>query len=281
MKKWGFFVVVLLLLGGAVIKYIPLKAEGDDEASDPRPDSNTFEMITKSQIYEGNLLLVNKEHPLQENGVRSDIVKLTDEDDLIAGYGLLNTKLRLSRMVAEAFDRMVQDAAKDRVNHFLLSSGYRDFSEQEKLYKEKGGGSALPAGRSEHNLGLSLDIGSSKSEMSRAPEGRWLKENAWKYGFILRYPEDKTAITGIKYEPWHFRYVGLPHSAIMQENNMVLEQYIDYLREHGSFTEEVEGQSYEVLYYPVQQNRMIRIPANRRYEISGNNVDGIIVTVQK
>lgn len=281
MKKWGFFIVILLLLGGVVIKFIPLQTEGDNEASDSRPDSNTFEMITKSQVYKGNLLLVNKDYPLEEQGTLTDIVKLSDENDLMTGYGLMNTKLRLSRMVAEAFVRMVQDAAKDGVNHFLLSSGYRDFSEQEKLYKEKGGDSALPAGRSEHNLGLSLDIGSSKSEMSRAPEGKWLKENAWKYGFILRYPEDKTAITGIKYEPWHFRYVGLPHSAIMQKKHMVLEQYIDYLREHGSYTEEVDGQSYEVLYYPVKKNVMIRIPANRRYEISGNNVDGIIVTLQK
>jgi D-alanyl-D-alanine carboxypeptidase len=116
--------------------------------------------------------------------------------------------------------------------------------------------------------------------MNRAPEGKWLKENSWKYGFILRYPEDKTAITGIKYEPWHFRYVGLPHSAIMQEKDMVLEEYWDFLKEQKTFTTTVDHQTYEISYYPVSQNITIQVPANGRYEISGNNLDGVIVTVQ-
>ena len=76
---------------------------------------------------------------------------------------------------------------------------------------------ALPAGYSEHNLGLSLDIGSTQKKMEKAPEGKWIEENVWKHGFVLRYPKNKSNITGIQYEPWHIRYVGLPHSAIMQK----------------------------------------------------------------
>ncbi len=76
---------------------------------------------------------------------------------------------------------------------------------------------ALPAGYSEHNLGLSLDVGSTQKKMEKAPEGKWIEENVWKHGFVLRYPKNKSNITGIQYEPWHIRYVGLPHSAIMQK----------------------------------------------------------------
>lgn len=81
---------------------------------------------------------------------------------------------------------------------------------------------ALPAGHSEHNLGLALDVGSTQMKMDKAPEGEWIEENSWKYGFILRYPLDKTDVTGIQYEPWHIRYVGLPHSAIIREMNLDL-----------------------------------------------------------
>ncbi len=100
---------------------------------------------------------------------------------------------------------------------------------------------ALPAGYSEHNSGLSLDIGSGLTQMDRAPEGKWIEKNAWKYGFILRYPSDKTDVTGIQYEPWHIRYAGLPHSTIMQKMNLALEEYLDYLKEEESISASIEG----------------------------------------
>jgi zinc D-Ala-D-Ala carboxypeptidase len=115
--------------------------------------------------------------------------------------------------------------------------------------------------------------------MEDADEGKWIEKNAWKYGFILRYPEDKTEVTGILYEPWHIRYVGLPHSAIMKEKNLALEEYMDYLRETKSYSAKVDGEEYTVFYYPVSRNRAIDVPENKEYEISGNNVDGVIVTV--
>jgi D-alanyl-D-alanine carboxypeptidase len=96
----------------------------------------------------------------------------------------------------------------------------------------------------------------------------------------LRYPEDKTAVTGIKYEPWHFRYVGLPHSAIMQQKNMVLEEYLDFLKKQKSFTTTVDGEAYTISYYPVSHRTTIPKPAGRQYDISGDNMDGVIVTVK-
>ncbi|ANS73783.1 hypothetical protein AWM70_03680 [Paenibacillus yonginensis] len=234
--------------------------------------------LSEKQLYKGDLILVNQEHKLHKDGVMPDIVRLSKHPELLNGYGLLDNSIELSASVTEQFSRMVEAARKDGVDHFLISSGYRDFDKQDELYNQMGSDSALPAGYSEHNSGKSLDIGSTEQQMSKAPEGKWLKKNAWKYGFILRYPEDKTAITGIKYEPWHFRYVGLPHSAVMQEKNFTLEEYLDYIKEQQQIKVNVEGTDYEILYIPAAQKK-VQIPNNRGYTVSGDNSNGYIVTL--
>lgn len=236
MKKWVFLICIV------VIGYIVTQSPGWLQQKDDVPIEiqNTREKpagykvsVTgniQDQVHKGNLLLVNKQYPVHEEGVRSDIVYVADEDDLLRGYGIMDRNIMLSRLVAQEFGRMVEAAGKEGVRYFLVSSGYRDFAKQDELYQEKGGDYALPAGHSEHNLGLSLDVGSTLAAMNEAPEGAWLEKNAWKYGFVLRYPKDKVHITGIQYEPWHFRYVGLPHSAVMYRNNLVLEEYLDMLK---------------------------------------------------
>ncbi|MFE0560740.1 D-alanyl-D-alanine carboxypeptidase family protein [Paenibacillus sp. NPDC058910] len=252
---------------------------GSDTQSNPPSAVQTIR-VTDEQVTRGNLVLVNKDHPLDQGAVPKDIVTLFENKDLMHGYVVLDNTIRLSRSVAEKFGDMVETAGEDGVNRFMISSGYRDEGEQEQLYREKGSDYALPPGYSEHNLGLSMDIGSTQQSIDRSPEGKWLKEHAWAHGFILRYPEDKTEITGIQYEPWHFRYVGQPHSMIMKELNLTLEEYLDYLKEQSSYTTTVEGKEYEIKYVPVTSKDMeIEIPAGSEYEISGNNIDGIIVTV--
>lgn len=283
MKKRGIFLVFLLLLGCG--KPMPFQSvEVDDSklgihAEAPGAQSTIHLKITKEQIYKGNLLLVNKTYAIRAGSVAPDVVALARNRELLNGFALLDNTIRLPRSVAQSFAAMVQAADKEGVNHFMISSGYRDEAEQRKLYQDMGPDYALPAGHSEHNLGLSLDIGSSLKEMSQAPEGKWLLKNAWSYGFILRYPKDKTAITGIQYEPWHFRYVGLPHSRIMQERNWTLEEYLDYLSEHKSISATVDGKRYDILYTPVKGAATLSIPAGRRYDLSGNNIDGVIVTI--
>ncbi|WP_397330348.1 D-alanyl-D-alanine carboxypeptidase family protein [Paenibacillus lautus] len=252
---------------------------GSDTQSNPPSAVQTIR-VTDEQVTRGNLVLVNKDHPLDQGAVPKDIVTLFENKDLMHGYVVLDNTIRLSLSVAEKFGDMVEAAGEDGVNRFMISSGYRDEGEQEQLYREKGSDYALPPGYSEHNLGLSMDIGSTQQSIDRSPEGKWLKEHAWAHGFILRYPEDKTEITGIQYEPWHFRYVGQPHSMIMKELNLTLEEYLDYLKEQSSYTTTVEGKEYEIKYVPVTSKDMeIEIPAGSEYEISGNNIDGIIVTV--
>jgi zinc D-Ala-D-Ala carboxypeptidase len=284
MKKWGFLLVFALILV-FIFKILPIsqdKVENQiyEQNDNTAPENSQKIEITEEQIHQGNLLLVNSEYAVEQAGIQSDIINLFTNKKLTIGYQLLNNEIKLSEEIAGEFSEMIAAAEEDGVSNFLISSGYRDFDEQNRLYKEMGAAYALPAGHSEHNLGLALDVGSTQMKMKEAPEGEWIEENAWKNGFILRYPANKTDITGIQYEPWHIRYVGLPHSAIMQEMNLALEEYLDYLKEEKSISISVKGKKYTISYYPISQNGTIevKVPANEKYEISGNNMDGVIVT---
>jgi D-alanyl-D-alanine carboxypeptidase len=284
MKKWGFLLVFALFLV-FIFKILPISQDKVEVQLYEQNDNTAIENsqkieITEEQIHQGNLLLVNSEYDVQQAGIQSDIISLFTHNELNTGYQLLNNEIKLSEEIVEKFSEMIAAAEEDGVSNFLISSGYRDFDEQNRLYKEMGADYALPAGHSEHNLGLALDVGSTQMKMKEAPEGEWIEENSWKKGFILRYPANKTDITGIQYEPWHIRYVGLPHSAIMQGMNLALEEYLDYLKEEKSISIRVEGKKYTISYYPISQNGTIEVevPANEQYEISGNNIDGVIVT---
>ncbi|MBS9806071.1 M15 family metallopeptidase [Bacillus cereus] len=286
MKKWvfiSFFIACTICVGVYISplfqKEIDVKIVGKDELV--KAANTERKEITKEQIYKGDLLLVNRDYPVKKDSIRSDIINVNHNSELVRGYVIFDRNLRLSKDVVKKFLNVVDAAGKESVNHFLISSGYRDFQEQKQLYEKMGSDYALPAGYSEHNLGLSLDIGSTQKKMEKAPEGKWIEENVWKHGFVLRYPKNKSNITGIQYEPWHIRYVGLPHSAIMQKKNFTLEEYLEFLKEEKEVSTEVEGKKYTVSYYKVSENTKVNVPANKQYEISGNNMDGVIVTVQE
>lgn len=292
MKKWGLLLFLIACLGLAFVyitsiskdkvviqQYNPKEQDRlADQGHSERMDQIEIE---KEQIYQGNLLLVNKEYPIREESIRSDVVNLSRHNELTQGYVLLGSEMYLSEDVAHRFSEMIADAGIDGLHSFATTSGFRSFEEQNILYQQMGSDRALPPGYSEHNFGLALDVGSTQMKMEDAPEGKWIAKNAWKYGFILRYPKDKTEITGIQYEPWHIRYVGPPHSAIMYEKNLVLEEYLDYLKEEQDISVNVNGEKYTVSYYPVSQGLTIKVPVNHDYEISGNNMDGVIVTVNE
>lgn len=245
-------------------------------------DQETIKLtIHPEDVYKGNLVLVNQEYGIKENNVKNDLINLFKNQNLLADYGVLDKNIQLSKEVIVHFNTMVEAAKEDGVTNFLISSGYRSFKQQEKLYQEKGKEFALPAGFSEHQLGISLDVGSSKGKMENEDEGKWIAENAWKYGFILRYPKDKTAITGIEYEPWHIRFVGKPHSKIMHDKDYVLEEYLAFLKDKKNVEAVVDGIKYDISYYPITKPKSVIVPANYEYEISGDNFNGVVVTIHK
>ncbi|KMK76240.1 M15 family metallopeptidase [Alkalihalobacillus pseudalcaliphilus] len=284
MKKWA----ILLLSIVAIIAISHLLITSSEINIEPLASPKLAEIedweemtLSQSEISKGDLLLVNHEHPISELALPENVINLYDQNQFDLNFGLMNTDLWLPERMVLPFIEMIEEANSVGIHDFLMTSGFRGFASQEQLYEEKGSEFALPAGYSEHHLGLALDVGSKNGLMSEATEGKWLAKNAWKHGFILRYPEHKTDITGISYEPWHFRYVGLPHSAIMYEHDLVLEEYIEYVSGYQEgLLVTVNAKDYLILYYSLDTDeKQIHVPVNYPYEISGTNVEGIIVTI--
>ena len=225
-------------------------------------------------ITQGELILINRQYAFQ-----SDATDLVNLQKIIPNYIEITGDYLLNTRAAESLTALFKQAKKDGVQNFKINSAYRDFHLQQKIYEETGDKYALPAGYSEHQTGLALDIGSTQGIMSTSAEGIWLANYAHEFGFILRYPENKTSITGIEFEPWHFRYVGLPHSAIMKEHEFVLEEYLSYIQATKELTYTVNDVTYTVIY--VTENSYNDIPSKNLINISGNNLDGYIATYKK
>lgn len=180
-----------------------------------------------------NLVLVNYEHPMKEGYV-------PELRELEPGYSV-------DSRIADEARQMLADA-KEAGLHIIMCSAYRSVERQETLFDEcmreyiKSGMGHWDAyqetvlkiaepGKSEHALGLALDLISNQyTELDKrqetTKEAKWLAENCHKYGFILRYPPEKTKITGIIYEPWHYRYVGEEHAKKIHELGVTLEEYL-------------------------------------------------------
>lgn len=103
--------------------------------------------------------MVNSKHPVHNESIKSDVINLNARKELVKGYRLFNSETYLSEDIARKFSDMALDVEEDEVSSFLITIGFRGFEEQSKLHKEMGSIHALPAGYSEHNLGLSLDVG--------------------------------------------------------------------------------------------------------------------------
>lgn len=196
--------------------------------------AGVFGLLTQEKkVYEGlpwNLTLVNGEYALPEN--RSiEVTRLRDDQQVDS---------RIYPELQNMFDACRADGL-----YPLVWSSYRDTSEQQRMMEEKvdtflaQGMSQREAekeaklwvaepGYSEYELGLAVDINSESEELCASWDVyAWLQEHCWEYGFILRYPEDKTEITGIDYEPWHFRYVGKEAAREIMESGICLEEYIE------------------------------------------------------
>ncbi len=177
-------------------------------------------------------VLVNKNNKLPNNYIPKDL------EILNVNYAYENKYMQ--REAKEMFEQLSSDAAKLGYK-IIATSTYRTYDYQKDLYnfyvKDKGLDyadkcSARP-GHSEHQTGLAVDVeGSNASydDFEKSKEFNWMMENAHKYGFILRYPKGKEHITGFKYEPWHYRYIGKDAATIIYNEKITLEEYKkDYL----------------------------------------------------
>lgn len=243
-------------------------------------------ILNKEKIYTGNLVLVNALCPLHNSTVNS----LTPAD-------LRFPDILIQRDAANVLQLILDKISAQ--NAIIPVSGYRSAAEQRSIFdsslKENGEEFtrkyvALPD-HSEHQTGLAIDLGLNQADIDFIrpdfPYGGIcgeFRKAAPNYGFIERYAKGKEEITGISHEPWHFRYVGYPHSKIIAENGFSLEEYTIFIksfREHNRYIYHgKDSTTTEVYYVPAaDEETEISMPDSSVHQISGNNIDGFIITV--
>lgn len=235
-------IVNRIRIGGLEKKYkeqITTLKDQNKQLSSESQDGGTGGEVTSSadtlsSTEEGwSLVLINEVHPL-DTEYRPELAEIVE--------GKFVDKRILKELTA-----MLEDAVNEGMNMYICSA-YRDYEEQRQVfnttmvdwinqgkspleaYEETKISVAVP-GTSEHASGLALDIVSTQygeldEKQAETAEAKWLAENCWKYGFILRYPPEKSAVTGIIFEPWHYRYVGKDAAKEIKEKDITLEEYL-------------------------------------------------------
>ena len=208
-----------------------------------------------------SLLLVNEKHKLNENYIPQ--TTFHQERDV-----------EMNICAKESFDELSKALFEETGETLFISSAYRDFEKQKEV-KEEEGKTAQEPGCSEHQTGLALDVfvkNFAGESFIKSPSGQFINENCGDYGFIIRYPIFGEKKTGIPYEPWHLRYVGYPHSRIINQSKITFEEYIDFF-ETGKFYK------YENYVITRQNTKNIFVPKSfESAVVSEDNTGAVIIT---
>ncbi|MFI8708022.1 D-alanyl-D-alanine carboxypeptidase family protein [Bacillus sp. NPDC077411] len=216
-------------------------AEHPKEEIPPFPKASTTAKKTDDQYSLVNnpdslLVLVNKHRKLPDSYTPSDLTKpnvpfLSPKD---------KEKTLLRKPAADALETMFETAKKQGIELSAVS-GFRSYKRQQSLHntyvdrqgKEAADSLSAVPGTSEHQTGLAIDISSNSANLQlepvfgETPEGKWVAEHAHEFGFIIRYPKDKTNITEYAFEPWHLRFVGNPHATYLYTHHLTLEEAME------------------------------------------------------
>lgn len=233
------FLLLIILIGKNSKRDKAVETSSDENTTQVTASTNDNaenqvpEVKPKKEITDWRITLANYENILPENFK----VELANIDD---------TKQFDARAI-EYLNKMMNDMRKSGIANVWVQSAYRSVARQKELYDNsvqkylKQGKTQEEAeklteeyinkpGASDHNLGLAVDFNNVDNNFEDLKAFKWLKENAENYGFVLRYPKDKEDITKIEYESWHWRFVGEEHAKKMNELNMCLEEYVEYLQ---------------------------------------------------
>lgn len=276
----------------------PGSAPGGQNQTDPPPRNAATASgipcvrteLDGEALYAGDLILVNNSvlyHFPQEQ----ELVRVYDEKT--ASYYVRDMEVYLSPTAMTALNRLL-DAFLDQGGSKTVNvvAGYRDRAFQQHLFDQSAQRNgrdhaekyvAQPGG-SEHHTGLVVDLSilyadGSSGDYDGSGEYAWINGNCQDYGWVVRYEKGKEDLTGIWDEPWHFRYVGVPHATEMARRGLCLEEYIDLLRQYPfegeHLTIECAEGTYEAWYCA---GTAAYLPEEGEWSLSGNNVDGVIVT---
>ncbi len=290
-----FCLIMALLLGGMIFLLVRCAA-GDNEPEDtpPAEDPVGEEQVTipadfisaTADMGEGPLILVSNDYAYTFPEV--DMVVSLEQrtgNYLVRDYSILQEKEAFG-----AFDQMLSDfAVHSGLTDVNITSAFRSYEEQENVFNASAEQNGLEhakkyitnPGCSEHHTGLAADLNvynvsdGSCYDFNGEGEYKWIYDHCKDYGIVLRYTLDKEYLTNISAESWHFRYVGIPHAAYMKENHLCLEEYIDLLRDYP-VDDPLIYEDYLIYFCPKDA---LYVPSTAAYTVSGNNVDGYIVTV--
>ncbi len=260
-----------------------------DESSIAGLESYSTVSMIPNAVFEGDLILVNKQYaysfPTSEEAQAVPIYQtMTDS------YQVQDYETNLLPKAITALNNMM-DAFYSAKGHSdcMVISAYRTKEYQDEL--NNSGTSDIKGGYSEFHTGLSFDLGifpEDEGSYYYLPEGdyAWIQENCGNYGYIIRYPDEKQDLTGMEAKSYQFRYVGIPHAVYMNQSGLCFEEYIELLKHYtydGEHLTVAAGEkTYEIYYVAADPSAdtQVPVPSDKTYEISGNNVDGFIVTVQ-
>ena len=266
-----------------------LSAVGIRKAEDDRPGYVRAE-LGEDAVHTGELILVNnwtlyrfpEEQPLAcvFDG-KSDSYYVRDREVFLAPVALETLNGMMDAFRAQGGSKTVNVVAgyrtEDFQQHLFDQSAEQNGEDHAQRFVAQPGGS-------EHHTGLAVDLSlfftdGSSAEYEGDGEYVWINQNCQNYGWVVRYDKAKEAITGIGDEPWHFRYVGIPHATVMAEKGFCLEEYIDYLKgfsyDGQHLTVDCVDGLYEIWYCA---GTAAYLPESGEYTVSGNNVDGLVVT---
>lgn len=250
----------------------------------------TLTRLDEDAVYTGDLILVNN-WTLYHFPEEQPLVSIYEEKT--GSYYVRDKDVELSPVALQALNRML-DAFREQGGSKTVNvvAGYRTKAFQQHLFDQSAERSgqahaekyvARPGG-SEHHTGLVVDFSlffedGSSQEYDGAGEYAWINANCHNFGWVVRYDRDKENLTGIGDEPWHFRYVGVPHATAMAAQGLCLEEYTDYLKNFPFDGQHLvvncaEGK-YEIWYCAGTE---VYLPDEGEFTVSGNNVDGVVVT---
>jgi D-alanyl-D-alanine carboxypeptidase len=246
----------------------------------------TFETVDNTQVNNGDLVLVNTlyEYKFQED----DVTLTTVYDHRNDYYGVSDNVLSLDSNVITQINSLMADFYTATSNTDLrVIGGYRTYDVQQDKYNN--GKSQFAGGYTDYHTARTFDLGifpegTGSNYYTADGTYSWIDENAASYGFILRFPEGKESYTGEDARTYTFRYVGIPHAVYMKENNLCLEEYIELIKSYTSdnpLTVTSGTSEYEVYYVAASSTDTtdVTVPSSLPYTISGNNINGFIVTV--
>lgn len=282
--KWiVLFCVIALIIGGAAVlhsnlHYLYILGESVgvncnkiemNTIVPPNVKQFTLEELKENDkiTFDQSTMLINTEFLLPE-----------DYEPSLSQYK--DTDLQIHASIQKPYEELALAVSENTGSKLYVSSAYRTEDKQQELYEEDPSNANIP-GASEHQTGLALDVYVQYNAgfgFIKTDAGQYVNSNCWKYGFIIRYPSFGKNETGMKYEPWHIRYVGDPHAKIIYNNHLTLEEYIDSL-ENGVW---YEVDDYLVSRQKLSENGMLSLPDSFTSAIvSPDNTGSYIISITK